>query len=92
MSITSRPKDKGVNLNPGPGAYNPLLRSNAKVLDFGSGGIRDGSLSMDQNPGPGTYSNTIRPIGSDVPQYSFRGKLKERDPNDMPGPGHYDYD
>lgn len=31
-------------------------------------------------------------MGSDVPMYSFRGKIREREPSDMPGPGQYDQD
>ena len=61
-------------------------------MDFGSGAQRDIYLVKDQNPGPGTYSNTIKAIGSDVPKFSFKGKIKERDPIDAPGPGHYDQD
>lgn len=61
-------------------------------MNLGSGSVRETSLSRNDIPGPGTYSKTVKPLGSDVPQYSFRGKFRESEPNNLPGPGQYDQD
>ena len=88
-----RPLETIITSIPGPGAYNPqidIVKASTRGVNISSGPTREGSISRDGIPGPGAYSNTIKALGSDVPQYSFRGKIKEKDPNDLPGPGHYD--
>lgn len=63
VSIKSRPVEKSLYPNPGPGSYNPLhdiVKSSVRGVNIGTGSLREGSLSSRNDiPGPGAYSNTI---------------------------------
>jgi hypothetical protein len=43
-------------------------------------------------PGPGQYNQFARTIGTDSPMISMKGKAKNGEVLDVPGPGTYDSD
>ena len=43
-----------------------------------------------QLPGPGNYSTKNKTIGKDAQSFTFKGKPKEYNKKDVPGPGMYD--
>lgn len=75
--------------SPAPNAYSPsrnqtLIKSPSYVMGTGK---RRPLSSRNPNPGPGAYSYTDR---VSTPAWGMRGKCKNRDSNDTPGPGQYD--
>jgi hypothetical protein len=93
--------DKGENLVPGPGNYNPNKESSSTIpkeplwtwsaskVDRDEDAIKKDSKKIQIiTPGPGYYTNKIGNIPQG-PSYSMRPVLKKIKIIDFPGPGHY---
>ena len=93
--------DKGGNMTPGPGNYNPNKEisstlpkepiwtwSSSKVNRDEDAQIKNSKKIKIITPGPGYYNNTIGVIPQG-PQYSMRPNLKKIKIIDSPGPGQY---
>jgi hypothetical protein len=48
------------------------------------------SKSYSQLPGPGNYHNQEE-FGKAAPKFTIKGKPKDNNRNDSPGPGQYDF-
>ena len=86
------PKSKSrLEISPGPGKYNPdheRVRPKSSAWRFSpTRNSRDVSRNP-LSPGPGQYA-TLDTFGRHGPKLSIGGKTSIRNPDQVPGPGHY---
>ena len=91
MGSSKRPQMSKNTNAPGPGMYdiNPNVNK-GKQYSFGTGN-RDDSLNRQSKgiPGPGTYAQP-GVVGTEAKGVIIAGKVKDRKPDEVPGPGAYD--
>jgi len=85
-------------MQPGPGAYDPMDRTDSKFgapmkIGFGTSTREDFAAKREAGkPGPGTYEmQNAQALGSDAPKFSIRSRRRQHDLASYiePGPGHY---
>ena len=94
VTIQGKPNDNFRDLSPGPGAYDARDEmTKCKNPSYNLGHERRQSFldkTAMQNPGPGSYTSQYKTFASDAPAVSIRGKPKDLQRNDSPGPGAYE--
>ena len=85
FTMRHRPVEKSPESHPGPGLYDLKVEEPRGFTIGGKSGekVREG-------PGPGQYQHRDF-MGKDTPAVTLRGRPEDRHPEQLPGPGMYEY-
>jgi Sperm-tail PG-rich repeat len=88
--IGTSSRDKLITSNvPGPGTYTSTdVRPHSLAPVTGSS-KRPPLSDNGENPGPGTYEIPQRAV--EGPKFSMKGRIEKANPDNSPGPGHYEH-
>mmetsp|Transcript_2175 Transcript_2175/g.2506 ORF Transcript_2175/g.2506 Transcript_2175/m.2506 type:complete len:471 (-) Transcript_2175:40-1452(-) len=90
-TIGGKRKQKSVDNTPGPGMYNPKLDRGLAYSLQGKYSRDYGMIESMKKPGPNTYFPSVDPIKPHHPGKSIGSKRKNKDDDNIPGPGAYNF-